>query len=72
MVIFALTSEDIRVLEGVTGMDAAIELFRNGDVMVQENGAMVFTPRELPFAHDGFGQDDDWVRANFRELGIRS
>jgi len=22
-------------------------------------------PRELPFDHDGFGQDDEWVAANF-------
>jgi hypothetical protein len=25
----------------------------------------VYKERELPFHHDGFGQDDEWVRANF-------
>ena len=24
--------------------------------------------RELPFAHDGFGQDEDWVRSNLARL----
>ena len=49
-------------------VDAAIELFRNGDVTVRENGAMVFTPRELPFAHDGYGQDEAWVQANVAKM----
>ena len=44
---------------------ASIELFRNGDVAATTNGAAVLTPRELPFAHDGFGQDAEWVAANF-------
>ena len=44
--------------------DAAIELRRNGDVAVMENGVEVLVPYEIPFAHDGFGQDEEWVRAN--------
>ncbi len=46
-------------------MTAAIELFRNGDVAVTTNGVSWTIPRELPFAHDGYGQDDEWVAANF-------
>lgn len=49
----------------VTG---SIELFRNGDVVVTTNGVARTFPRELPFAHDGYGQDGDWVRANFSAL----
>ncbi len=41
------------------------ELFRNGDVSVTTNGVAAHLPRELPFPHDGFGQDDEWVSANF-------
>ena len=41
------------------------ELFRNGDLAVGESGEVILVPREIPFPHDGFGQDDDWVRANF-------
>lgn len=44
---------------------AAIELFRNGDIATTTNGVVQVLPRELPFPHDGFGQDEDWVRANF-------
>ena len=44
---------------------ASIELFRNGDVCVTTNGIAAHLPRELPFALDGFGQDDEWVSANF-------
>ena len=29
------------------------------------NGVAALLPRELPFAHDGFGQDVEWVAANF-------
>ena len=45
--------------------DARIELFRNGDVAVSTNGVTRRIPRELPFSHDGYGQDAEWVRANF-------
>ena len=44
---------------------AAIELFRNGDISVAANGVVSVLPRELPFPHSGFGQDDEWVAANF-------
>jgi len=46
-------------------MTASIELFRNGDVAVTTNGATAYTPRTLPFPHSGFGQDAEWVEANF-------
>ena len=45
--------------------DAAIELFRSGDIEITENGNTTRIPRTLPFAHDGFGQDAEWVAANF-------
>ena len=44
---------------------AALELFRNGNVSVTTNGVAVYLQRVLPFAHNGFGQDDEWVTANF-------
>ena len=46
-------------------VSAALELFRNGDVSVTTNGVAAHLPRPLPFPHDGFGQDDEWVTANF-------
>ena len=46
-------------------VSAALELFRNGDVSVSTNGVAALLPRELPFQHDGFGQDAEWVTANF-------
>ena len=46
-------------------VSAALELFRNGDVSVTTNGVAAYLPRVLPFPHDGFGQDDEWVTANF-------
>ena len=46
-------------------VSAALELFRNGDVSVSTNGVAALLPRELPFPHNGFGQDDEWVAANF-------
>ena len=46
-------------------MTASIELMRCGDVAVTTNGVAALLPRELPFAHDGFGQDAEWVAANF-------
>ena len=46
-------------------VSAVLELFRNGDRSVTTNGVTAYLPRELPFAHDGFGQDAEWVAANF-------
>ena len=46
-------------------VSAALELFRDGDILVTTNGVATHLPRELPFSHDGFGQDDEWVAANF-------
>ena len=46
-------------------MTASIELMRCGDVAIATNGVLWTIPRELPFDHDGFGQDDEWVAANF-------
>ena len=46
-------------------VSAELEFFRNGDVSVTTNGVAAYLPRELPFPHDGFGQDDEWVTANF-------
>jgi len=46
-------------------VNAVIELFRNGDISVVANGGAAYLPRELPFPHDGFGQDEEWVAANF-------
>ena len=45
--------------------DGRIELFRNGDVAITTNGVSWTISRTLPFAHDGFGQDAEWVAANF-------
>ena len=46
-------------------MTASIELLRCGDVSVSTNGVTWTVPRELSFDHDGFGQDAEWVAANF-------
>ena len=46
-------------------VSAVLELFRNGDVSVTTNGVTEIHPRPLPFPHNGFGQDDEWVMANF-------
>ena len=46
-------------------VSAALELFRDGDILVTTNGVATHLPRELPFPHSGFGQDDEWVTANF-------
>lgn len=46
-------------------ISGCIELFRNGDVVVGTNGVGTVTPYVIPFHHDGFGQDEVWVRANF-------
>jgi len=50
---------------GAETIDAAIELFRNGDVGITTNGVTELIPRVLPFPHDGFGQDEEWIAANF-------
>ena len=46
-------------------MDASIEFFRSGDIAVTTNGITTLIPRVLPFPHDGFGQDAEWVSGNF-------
>jgi len=46
-------------------VSASIELFRNGDWCVTTNGTARWGQRALPFPHNGFGQDDEWVTANF-------
>jgi len=46
-------------------VSASIELKRCGDIIVTTNGVSRTIPRVLPFAHDGFGQDAEWVAANF-------
>ena len=46
-------------------LEGCIELFRNCDVAVTTNGVSEFYPRELPFPHDGCGQDGEWVEASF-------
>lgn len=46
-------------------VSASIELKRCGDIIVTTNGVSRVVPRVLPFAHDGFGQDAEWVAANF-------
>ncbi len=46
-------------------VSAELEFFRNGDVSVTTNGVAAYLPRELPFQHNGFGQDAEWVTANF-------
>ena len=43
----------------------SIELKRNGDVDIVTTDATNTIPYAIPFAHDGFGQDEEWVRANF-------
>ena len=48
--------------------DASIELFRNGNIIVTEGGVETEVPYVVPFEHIGFGQNDDWVRANFTQL----
>ena len=46
-------------------VSAALELFRNGGASVTTNGIAAYLPRVLPFSHNGFGQDAEWVTANF-------
>lgn len=53
-----------------TLVTASIELFRNGDVCMTTNGVAAHLPRELPFAHHGYGQDDEWVDAQVGTITI--
>lgn len=46
-------------------MNARIELRRSGNILIMTNGVERLIPRTLPFEHDGFGQDCEWVNANF-------
>ena len=46
-------------------VNGRIELRRSGDILVATNGVEQLIPRQLPFEHNGFGQDDEWVAANF-------
>ena len=46
-------------------VNGRIELRRSGDILVATNGIERLVPRQLPFEHNGFGQDDEWVAANF-------
>ena len=46
-------------------INGRIELRRSGDILVATNGVEQLIPRQLPFEHNGFGQDSDWVAANF-------
>ena len=41
------------------------EVVANGGVSVTTNGVAAYLPRELPFEHHGYGQDAEWVTANF-------
>ena len=41
------------------------EVVANGGVSVTTNGGAAYLPRELPFEHHGYGQDAEWVTANF-------
>ena len=40
-------------------VSAALELFRNGDISVANNGVAAHLPRVLPFAHSGFSLADE-------------
>ena len=46
-------------------VNGRIELRRSGDILVATNGVEQLISRQLPFEHNGFGQDDEWVAANF-------
>ena len=46
-------------------INGRIELRRSGDILVATNGVERLIPRLLPFEYNGFGQDDEWVAANF-------
>jgi hypothetical protein len=44
---------------------AAIELRRDGERIVTQNGISMATARELPFCRIGWGQDEDWIEHYF-------
>ena len=46
-------------------VNGRIELRRSGDILIATNGVERLVPRQLPFVHNGFGQDSEWVAANF-------
>ena len=46
-------------------INGRIELRRSGDILVATNDVEQLIPRQLPFEHNGFGQDIEWVTANF-------
>ena len=46
-------------------INGRVELRRSGDILVATNGVEQLIPRQLPFEHNGFGQDSEWVAANF-------
>ena len=46
-------------------INGRIELRRSGDILVATNGVEQLIPRQLPFGHNSFGQDNEWVAANF-------
>lgn len=48
-----------------SSVKASLDLHRNDDITITTNGVTRTIDRVLPFAHDGYGQDDSWVRANF-------
>ncbi len=50
--------------DAAVATNAAIEIFRNGDFEIVEGGVTTRHPYEVPFAHDGFGQDDEWAMPN--------
>jgi hypothetical protein len=44
---------------------ATIELRRDGERIVTQNGISMATARELPFCRIGWGQDEDWIEHYF-------
>ena len=46
-------------------VNGRIELRRSGDILVATNGVERLVLGQLPFGHNGFGQDNEWVAANF-------
>ena len=51
-------------------INGRVELRRSGDILVATNGVDRFIPRQLPFEHNGFGQDNEWVAANFTNANV--
>ena len=46
-------------------INGRIEPRRSGDILIATNGVEQLIPRQLPFEHNGFGQDNEWVAGNF-------